>query len=536
MIPSSAWPYRLIAAALILGAALMRVLYLANDCPLDLAPDEAHYWDWSRHLDWSYYSKGPLVAWLIRLSCWLFGPWSVSLIDSEMLAVRMPAVLCGSLLLTGLYVLTVQIFRRESLALVIIVIGLTMPLVAAGSTFMTIDAPYTCLWTWALVVGNRAVFGGSWWAWPVAGLLIGLGILAKYTMVLWLPCLGLFLLATPPFRTVLARPGFWIMTLVAGLCCLPIVLWNAQHDWVTLRHTGGHAGLESDQLIHWLGPLRYLGTQFGILLGFWFIVWVRGAWLHRPGREQRPELLYLWWLSAPVFVFFGLFSLKNGGGEPNWPVTAYLAGFVLAAGCLADELRSASEAQRRWAVGGCIVFAALGLGLTVIMHRIIWLQPVLARIAGPVTPARPVPLRKVDPTARLRGWRTLAAEVDALRHELRGLGIEPEIAGASWIYPGELGFYCAEQPAVYNIGPALGDRQSQYDLWRPNPVADPEHFRGKTFIIVGARAEMLAEAFERVEPARTVVHEEQGHLVNRWIVTVGHGYHGFPPRDKMTTY
>ena len=60
---------RLLAVALIVGSALLRLLYLACNCPLDLSPDEAHYWDWSRHLDWSYYSKGPGVAWLIRLSC-----------------------------------------------------------------------------------------------------------------------------------------------------------------------------------------------------------------------------------------------------------------------------------------------------------------------------------------------------------------------------------------------------------------------------------------------------------------------------------
>src|SRR6266511_2408846 len=95
------------AIGLILLAAVLRFLYLALDCPLDLSPDEAHYWDWSRHLDWSYYSKGPLVAWLIRLSRELFGPWSVALTGGEMLAVRLPAVVCGGLLLASLYVLTV---------------------------------------------------------------------------------------------------------------------------------------------------------------------------------------------------------------------------------------------------------------------------------------------------------------------------------------------------------------------------------------------------------------------------------------------
>jgi 4-amino-4-deoxy-L-arabinose transferase-like glycosyltransferase len=554
------WRCRLIAAFLILGAAILRLLYLANDCPLDLAPDEAHYWDWSRHLDWSYYSKGPLVSWIIRLSCWLFGPISEHFTGSEMLAVRIPAVVFGSLLLVSVHVLTVQVFRREGLALAVVAIGLTMPLLAAGSALMTIDSPYTCCWGWALVVGFRAVVGDrkrqgdtetgrqgdretqplpvslspglrvcSSWPWLALGLLVGVGILAKYTMVLFVPFLGLFLLATPAHRHLLRRPGFWIMALVAALCCLPIVIWNWQHDWITLRHAMGHVGMQSERTIHWLGPLRYVGTQFGILLGFWFIVWLRGMWAHRPGHEARPELLYLWWLSAPMFIFFGLFSLKNGGGEPNWPVTAYVSGLVLAAGWIAEQLQSPSPAWRRWTLASTIGFGVLGLLLTVAVHRIIWVQPVLLRIVGHETPERPMPLRKIDPTARLRGWRTPAREVDAIREQLRRQGVEAEIAGGSWTLPGELGFYCAGHPQAYSFGPALGERHSQYDLWRPNPVDDPQEFAGKTFIVVGAPAAALRGAFEIVVPLKKdVTYFEQGEPINRWPVVIGYGYRGFP--------
>src|SRR5437660_5129475 len=108
---------RVLAAVLILGAAALHVGYLTWNCPLDLAPDEAHYWDWSRHLDWSYYSKGPLVAWLIRASCELAGAWSEQATGNLMFAIRLPAVLCGALLLTSLYVLTVQVLGRPRLAL-----------------------------------------------------------------------------------------------------------------------------------------------------------------------------------------------------------------------------------------------------------------------------------------------------------------------------------------------------------------------------------------------------------------------------------
>src|ERR1041385_3692302 len=94
---------QILAALLIVGAAVLRLIYLANDCPLDLAPDEAHYWDWSRHLDFSYYSKGPLVAYLIRAGCEIAGPWSEQHTGSLAFAIRLPAVLCGSLLLAALY-------------------------------------------------------------------------------------------------------------------------------------------------------------------------------------------------------------------------------------------------------------------------------------------------------------------------------------------------------------------------------------------------------------------------------------------------
>src|SRR5581483_4440085 len=442
---------RIVAGGLILGAALVRLLYLAAECPLDLSPDEAHYWDWSRHLDWSYYSKGPLIAWLIRVSCDLLGPWSLALTGSLMPAVRLPAVLCGSLLLTALYVLTARIFRKESLALAVVAAALTLPMLSAGSSLMTIDAPYTCLWAWALVVGYQAVTANRLTAWATLGLLIGLGMLAKYTMVLWVPSLVLFLFFTPGLRGLFRQRGFWLMLVVAALGAVPILLWNAHHGWVTLQHARGHAGLESGvSLFHWLGPVRFVATQFLLLLGYWFVAWVRALWRHRPWREPRTEIVYLWWMSVPVFVFFGGFSLKNGGGEPNWPVTAYLAGAVLVAGWLAEHMRTGGMWYRRLTVAGILATSGVGLMLTVLIHDTRRAAPLLARLSGTPTAQRPLPMRRFDPTCRLKGRQTLAAAVDDLRDRLRREGAEPILACSTWNIPGELGFYCRQQPIVYS--------------------------------------------------------------------------------------
>jgi 4-amino-4-deoxy-L-arabinose transferase-like glycosyltransferase len=443
-----------------------------------------------------------------------------------MVAVRLPAVLCGSLLLVAVYVLTVQVFGRERLAFAVVALALTLPVVSAGATLITIDAPYTCCWGWALVLTHQAIWRRSSWAWPAAGLVIGLGILAKYTMVLFVPSLGLFLLTSPEHRVLLLRRRFWLLTGVAAACCLPVVVWNWQHDWVSLHHVERQAG--SHAVLRWTGPLVFVATQCVLLLGIWFVAWAAAMVRHRPWAEPNDRLRYLWWLSAPMFGVFLLFGLKTGGGEPNWPVTAYVSGLVLTAGWLARQL-TVPGWYRPVARVGLVTASVLGVAISVLLYRSDWTYPLAVRLQGPPTAERPLPLRRVDPTCRLRGWKALAAEVDRLRNELRAAGIEPVVAGASWSLPGELGFYCAGQPTVYSLGPPLGDRRSQYDLWRPNPVNDADVFRGRTFIVVGAGDQVLQGAFDRVEEAHVLTYREAGQPVASWTITVAHGYRGFPP-------
>ncbi len=518
---------RIVAALLIVGTAVLRLLFLACNCPLDLAPDEAHYWDWSRHLDWSYYSKGPGVAWLIRLSCELFGDMSIALTGSEMLAVRLPAVVCGALLLTSLYVLTMQIDGRHRLALLVVAIALTTPAIAAGSSLMTIDSPYTCCWGWALVFAHRAIFQESRSAWWVAGALVALGVLFKYTMVVWLPSLALFLLFSPQYRRLLWSRHCLALGLLASCSAVPILLWNWKHDWVTFHHVTGLAGLRQETpRFHWFGPLQMLAVQCALWLVFWFIVWARALLAYAPWKPSPEPLRFLWWMSAPMFGVFLLFSFKTGGGEPNWPVTAYISGLVLGIIWMADELSRAKGWYRRSAFGGLVASCTVGVLLTLFAHCSAWLHPVLLPFAGPSTAEQPYPLRRLDPTLRLRGWRTLADHVDHLRQQLHERDIDPVLAGVGWSMPGVVGFYCEGHPTVYTLGLALGDRRSQYDFWRPNPLADVGDFLGRTFLVVAPGHVELASAFERIE-AHPVTHLEKGQPVAGWCVFVCHGYRGF---------
>jgi 4-amino-4-deoxy-L-arabinose transferase-like glycosyltransferase len=502
-------------ALLLVGVAtLLRIAYLLYACPYDLAPDEAHYWEWSRHWDWSYYSKGPLVAWLIRGSCELFG--------NTMPAVRLPAVLCGSLTLLGLYVLTLRVYRSDKLALGVVALGMFFPALAVGSLLMTIDAPFVCCWTWALVLAHKIILSPRsplsprpLMAMGGLGLLIGLGILAKYTMALFPVLLVLFLLSSSRHRGVLLTRGFYLMALTAALCCLPIVIWNAQHEWVTFFHVGRQAGLQKEAGFDWRQPAEFLAGQVGLLLGFWFVAWVGAVTGRRTLNDESRRLL--WWLSAPVFLGFLALSFHTQV-EPNWPAPAYLSGMVLAAGWVVRQVTSSFMAWRRLVQASTACAVVLGVVLTVFLHRTDWLYPLL--------PAE-LQVRRVDPTCRLRGWQKLAAEVDRLRAELRAAGEEPVLVATSWALPGEVAFYLDDHPEVHNIALAVGGRHSQYDFWRPNPIADPEPFRGRTLICLGPLPEPAKLAFERVDPPFEVTQAVGDRVLARWQLVVAHGFQGF---------
>src|SRR5689334_7295693 len=103
------WRCRVIFVGLMVFGFFSHLNYLRHDCPIDLSGDEAQYWDWSRQLDWSYYSKGPLVAVIIRASCAIFG--------DTMQGVRYPAIGFGVGTSIVTYLLTRKLFGSERLAL-----------------------------------------------------------------------------------------------------------------------------------------------------------------------------------------------------------------------------------------------------------------------------------------------------------------------------------------------------------------------------------------------------------------------------------
>ncbi|HAO34286.1 MAG TPA: hypothetical protein DCQ84_15260, partial [Candidatus Competibacteraceae bacterium] len=158
-------------AGLVVVLPLLR-FYIAEAGGFDLHFDEAQYWEWSRQLDWSYYSKGPLVAWLIALSTALFGhgEWQV----------RLFAWLAYDLFLIVLFCFTAQFWQSRRAGWWAVALGLTTPLYFPLGQVMTTDVFLFVCWSWGLWAIWRALCRQRQAAWYEFGAAVGIGGLAKF--------------------------------------------------------------------------------------------------------------------------------------------------------------------------------------------------------------------------------------------------------------------------------------------------------------------------------------------------------------------
>ncbi len=421
------------------GLLVFRLVYAAI-VPLDLVPDEAYYWDWSRQLDWGYYSKPPMVAWLIALST----SWA----GSTALVVRLPAVLLGTLGLFWMYLLAGRMYGRKAGFWAVLLTAAT-PGNAALALLMTIDAPFLFCWCatlycfWRFLEGGRTQ--GIWLA--AATLTTGLGLLSKQSMFGFLPLAFVFLVVSPADRRQLRGPRVWVWVVASLLFLAPVVIWNMHHDWITAQHTSGHftsAGWDAETAFPvWRIPGRTIRRRYAVDDDFV---------CHRfgPGRDglpaARPPARYLFCFSGLPMAGVLCLALVQYV-QPNWPAGFVPAGFVLVCGWALGQVpgirplkEGSRDLRRSLVVGAACVLVA-------------YLLPFGFGLQG----------SKIDPAARLRGWRELGQAVDAAWRELPQSQQAFLITTAGRAAASELAFYLPAQPRAY-VWNETGRILSQYDV------------------------------------------------------------------------
>ena len=371
-----AYASRILAAITAITAA--RLLWLTVPST-GLYPDEAQYWFWAQHLAFGYYSKPPLIAWVIALTTAAFG-------DSEF-AIRLSAPLLHAGAAGFVYAIAARLYDRRSgfwsaLAYV------TLPGVSLSAFIISTDAVLLPCWAAALYAFIRAREpGGERW-WLAAGVAVGLGLLAKYAMVYWLISAFGVVLLVPSERRHL-RP-LLVAAGIALLIYLPNVWWNWDNGFVSYLHVRDNAEL-SHRLLHPLALFAFLGSQFGVVGPLFFAAFV--AIVARSAGLAEPRARLLAAFALPTLAFMLVESLLSRA-EPNWAAPAYVSGIVLVV---------AWALARRWRR---FVMASIAFNLAAAI-ALFGATDALAAL-GIAVPAR------YDPLHRLRGWHELGDRVAAL--------------------------------------------------------------------------------------------------------------------------
>ena len=582
------WAWWLALGLVVLGA-LLNLGYLWNHCPLDLTEDESHYWEWSRHLDYGYYSKGPGIAWLMALTCQIGRCCGMATPTAAL--IRTPAVLLS--VITGLTSMGLawRIFRDSRAALAVTVLSAAAPMFVVGALLLTIDAPMYCCWAlatyclWRYVeAGLEAPLGpprlrrraseGVGWLY-LAGLLTGVGILFKPVLIALPLCAALAAWVSPTIRQ---RFKTWHAAGAVGLSLLmqaPILIWNAQHNWVTFRHLGGQAGIGT-QSQGWYMPFvrlgAYIGGQAGGLGGILFVLLVLGAvtslkkvWGREeivlgdlsvqhaqrgpcptaPGTPSAPPRetwlgvgrRFLLCMALPLWLFYAGLSLW-ANTEPNWPAASYFGAMVLLGGIVAEEWRT--NRVLRWAVRIAVCWGVL---LAMVIQHTEWFYPLVRpHVLASVDPlkSRWNPNRW-DPTLKkLRAMEERGQAVERVRRALVSQTGRPVlVVSPRYDLSSSLAFYLPEQPFVFCR--RLGGRHTQYDIWPGLSV--PEYAGRDMLLVVGSNelgqgqiADALAPAFERVDPAEVVPVIYDGMPVGRLVMYRCYGFKGWPAGDLDSPY
>jgi 4-amino-4-deoxy-L-arabinose transferase-like glycosyltransferase len=245
------------ALAIVLSITAMRLLLLAFD-RTDLFVDETQYWLWGQQFDFGYYSKPPLIAWVIGGVTALAG-------SDAPFWVRMPGSILHAATALILAALAARIYGSR-VALWVAALYMTLPMVSLGSLLISTDTVMAPFFAAALYFHRRLIESGAFRFALLAGAMAGFAFLAKYAGVYFL--IGVALAALF-FREMRLGLGNVLGLLLAfGLVIAPNVLWNLQNGFATASHTMDNVGWvrEASPLaqLNPVGMAEFFFSQFGV--------------------------------------------------------------------------------------------------------------------------------------------------------------------------------------------------------------------------------------------------------------------------------
>jgi dolichol-phosphate mannosyltransferase len=502
---------RTLAIGLIFYAFLLRLVYLGS---VELLPEEAYYWNYSRHLDFGYLDHPPLVAWLIRLGTAAFG--------QSQFGVRIGALGCGIVASLFTYRLTRNLFGEAS-ALGALLLAQTLPFFFLAGFLMTPDAPLTAAWAASLYYLERALLAGRRGAWWLAGLALGIGAISKYSIGLLVPVVLAFMLWDARARRWWRCSEPYGAALLALAIFSPVILWNAQHDWASFAFQTSRRIAEATRFaLHKLvASALLLITPTGVLAVAAAFTGAAdadaGAATGDDGDAPRRRLFIRMAVLFPLAVF-AIFSLRHEvkldwTGAPWTAALPVMAVGMISAGTKLSGLRAWIRAA--WMPTILSMLLIYGAGL----HYLVLGLPGL----GYGTHIELIPV----------GWRDFSRQIAATAAQIREeTGADPLIVGMDrYAIASELAFYGAEHSkseAETSSAHLFGGIGLMYERWTP-----PARQEGRTLLLVAwdsrdLSGKSIESHAERLGPVEEGLLTRDGQVVRRYYHRLAYNYRTVP--------
>jgi 4-amino-4-deoxy-L-arabinose transferase-like glycosyltransferase len=460
---------RLVLNTVLIVVALV-VLRLVAAAWTPLTFDEAYYWMWSKHLAGGYYDHPPMVAYVIRAGTIIAG-------DTE-LGVRLVSILLALPMSFAVYQAAGILFGgRRVASTAAILLNVTL-MAAVGTLIVTPDAPLLVASSFVLFFLAKVLETGRGAWWLAVGVAVGAALLSKYTALFFGPAILIWLIAVPKLRRWLISPWPYLGGLIALAIFSPVILWNAEHHWVSFIKQMGRARIED---FHPAFIAELVPTQVAFATPLVFILGAMGLhalmWRSAGASAARGLVNAMFWTIVAYFVWHSLHARV----EANWFAPVYPAFAVAAA--FAGHLTQWDVKQKRladfclrWAApSGILLFAFL-----IVQANTGWLTGY----------RRDATVRSVGV-----GWRDTAREIEAVRLRTGATCVlAPDYGTTSW-----LAFYLPKGSCVA--------QQAQRIRWINMPEPDAKLLAGKLLYVddsgPGGRP-ALKDFFARVESAGEV--------------------------------
>lgn len=448
-----------------LAVCALVVLRLVAAAWTPLTFDEAYYWMWSKALAGGYYDHPPMVAVVIRLGTMIAG-------DTP-LGVRLVSILLALPMSWAVYRAAEILFGGSRVAACATILLNATLMAAVGTLVVTPDAPVLVAASFLLFSLAKVLESGRGVWWLAVGASAGAALLSKYNALFFGPAILIWLAVVPKLRRWFLSPWLYLGGLIALAMFAPVILWNADHHWVSFIKQMGRARIED---FHPAYIAELVPTQFVFATPLVFILGVMGLYaLYQRRAGALPARVLVNTMFWTIVIYFVWHSL-HARVEANWFAPVYPA-FAVAAAVAAIQVQWSTREQRtvdfcrRWAApGGVVLFVLLivqaNTGLLSGYHR--------------------------DSTVRSVGvgWPELAAEIETVRARVGATCVlAPDYGTTGW-----LAFYLPKGTCVAQHGQRI--------RWVNMPEPDQAQLSGKLLYVHDVEQSVpksMRETFARIE-------------------------------------